>query len=62
MPVMVRKMGNKWRVVEKATGRIAMTSKGNPHDGGGHSSESSCQKQVNAMNAALHGWKPTKRK
>lgn len=60
MPVSCRKINGKWRLIEKATGKISMTKSGKPHDGGGHSSEGKCDAQARAINAALHGWKPDK--
>lgn len=54
MPIVVRKQGSKFRLVEKNTGRIAKNSAGSAVDGGGHSSQSSAQKQVNAINVSKH--------
>jgi len=51
MPVKVVKRSGKWRVVEDETGELALTSKGNPRDGGGHSSESEAKAQARAINA-----------
>lgn len=50
MPVHVEKRGNRYRVVEPS-GRIAKTGKGNPRDGGGHSSKVKANAQVRAINS-----------
>lgn len=50
MPVKIVKRGDKFRVVESSTGEIAMTSKGNARDGGGHTSRNKAQRQANAIN------------
>lgn len=55
MPVMIKKIGNKYRVVEKATGKISRTKSGKPIDGGGHPSKLAGNKQVRAINASLRG-------
>jgi hypothetical protein len=54
MPVVVRKRGDSYRIVEKATGRLAKTSKGNPRDGGGHNQRSQADAQARAINMNLH--------
>lgn len=52
MPVTVRKSGNKYNIVEKATGKVV-----------GHSAtRAKAQGSANARNAAKHGWKPTQSK
>jgi len=51
MPVVARKIGGKWRIVEAASGRIAMTPRGKPRDGGGHASKEKALAQVRAMNS-----------
>ena len=61
MPVRVRKVKEKFRVVE-SDGGIAKTDKGTAVDGGGHSSKAAAQAQCNAINASKHGWKPTEKK
>jgi hypothetical protein len=49
MPVTVQRRGNKFAIVEKATGKVK-----------GHSdTEEKAQASANAINASLHGWKPT---
>lgn len=50
MPVKVVKRGSKYRVVEAATNKLAMTPKGNPRDGGGHGSRSEASAQARAIN------------
>jgi hypothetical protein len=49
MPVTVRKSGNKYAIVEKATGKVV----------GHSSSKAKAQGSANARNASMHGWKPT---
>lgn len=50
MPVTVRKRGSKYRVVEKATGKIARTKQGKPRDGGGHAARNKAQRQAGYIN------------
>jgi len=50
MPVTVRKRGEKYRVVEKATGRIAKSKHGKPVDGGGHASKQKAGRQCGYIN------------
>ena len=52
MPVVVRKSSKGgFDIVEKGTGKVK-----------GHSdTREKAQKSANARNAALHGWKPTKK-
>ena len=52
MPVVVRKSGSKYNIVEKATGKVVGTS----------STKVKAQSSANARNAVKHGWKPTKRR
>ena len=52
MPVTVQKHGNKWAIVEKATGKVKGTS----------TSKAKAQASANARNAAGYGWKPTGKK
>ena len=52
MPVTLRKRGNKYRLVESATGRIAKTKLGNAADGGGHRSRAKAGRQAGYINAA----------
>jgi hypothetical protein len=54
MPVSIRKVRGKFRVVERATGRIAKTKLGNPVDGGGHRSRQKAGRQAGYINEA---WK-----
>ncbi len=52
MPVVVRKHGGHYDIVEKETGKVK-----------GHSTtKAQAQKSANARNAAKHGWKPTGKK
>ena len=60
MPVSVKKVKGKYRVMEGSS--IAMTDKGAARDGGGHASKAAAQAQCNAINASKHGWKPGKKK
>ena len=50
MPVKVVKRGEKFRVVEASTGRIAKNQGGTAVDGGGHSSRSAASSQARAVN------------
>lgn len=50
MPVRVKKVGKKFRVVESATGKVAKNSAGTAIDGGGHGSKQKAVSQVNAVN------------
>lgn len=52
MPVKVQKKGDKFRVVESATGKVAKNSSGTAIDGGGHRSKDKAVKQVQAVNIA----------
>lgn len=51
MPVKAVKRGDKHRVVEAKTGRVAKTKTGKPRDGGGHQSPAKAKKQARAINA-----------
>lgn len=51
MPVATKKIGNRWRTVEKSTGKIAKTKNGKPRDGGGFSNKKLAQAQVRAINS-----------
>lgn len=52
MPVKCSKRGNKWRIVGP-DGTIEKSSKGSAVDGGGHNSQSECQRQARAINASI---------
>lgn len=45
MPTAVKKIRGKYRVVEKNTGKILKTHKGNARDGGGHKSRAKAESQ-----------------
>ena len=51
MPVKTEKRGDKYRVVEAKTGRIARNRSGTPVDGGGHASKAQASSQARAVNA-----------
>jgi len=51
MPVKVKKSGDKFRVVEASTGKIAKNKGGTAVDGGGHSSKGKASAQARAINA-----------
>lgn len=53
MPVKIKPMGGKWRVVEANSGKIAKNKAGTALDGGGHSSKDAALKQVGAVNSSL---------
>lgn len=53
MPVMMKKVGGKYRVVEAASGKIATTKNRKAHDGGGHKSREQAIAQVQAINMAI---------
>lgn len=49
MPVIVRKQGRRWEIVEPDSGRVV-----------GHSTtKQKAQASANARNAARHGWRPS---
>jgi len=50
MPVIVKKRGDKFRVIESDTGRIAKNQAGTALDGGGKKSKAAAQKQASAVN------------
>lgn len=50
MPLKTVKRGDKYRVIETETGRIAKNAAGTSLDGGGHASENSAKKQASAVN------------
>lgn len=53
MPVKAAKRGDKWRVVEAKSGKIAKSKRGNARDSGGHGSKSKAQAQARAINRNL---------
>jgi hypothetical protein len=53
MPVVVRKRGDKFRIVESGSGKVAKTAGGGSADGGGHSSEEKAKRQARAINRSL---------
>jgi len=57
MPVCVERRGEKWRVIECDSRKIAKNSAGTAIDGGGHSSATGAQKQARAVNANTEGKK-----
>lgn len=52
MPVTVRPIGGKYRIVDPSSGKIEMTPQGHPRDGGGHETRNQALRQMRAMNAA----------
>lgn len=50
MPVKAVRRGNRFRVIETSTRKIAKTSLGNPRDGGGHRTEGKAKSQARAIN------------
>ena len=50
MPLTVKKRGDKYRVVEVNTGRIAKNAAGTAIDGGGKKSRAAVLKQAQAVN------------
>lgn len=50
MPATVKKLGKKWRVVEKS-GRPVRNKAGTAVDGGGHSTRAKALSQARAINA-----------
>jgi len=50
MPVVVRKAGNKFNIVEKASGKVVGTS----------DTKEKAESSARARNASRAGWKPTK--
>jgi hypothetical protein len=53
MPVVVRKRGDKFRVVESGSGNVAKTAAGGPADGGGHATQAQANRQARAINSSL---------
>ena len=51
MPVKVEKRGDKYRIVEADTGKIATHRGGAPVDGGGHDNPAKADRQAAAINA-----------
>lgn len=52
--VQVKKIGSKYRLVEKGTGRIArLESTGTARDGGGHRSKAKAARQAGYVNTAI---------
>lgn len=49
MPAKVKKVGNKYRVVEADTGKL-VTRGGSAVDGGGHKTRAAAQRQASAIN------------
>lgn len=54
MPVKAAKRGDKWRVVEASSGKVARGPGGGSVKKGGHSSKAAAQAQARAINASLH--------
>lgn len=52
MPVTVRRIGSKYRIVDPSSGKPEMTPQGHPRDGGGHATRGQALRQMRAMNAA----------
>lgn len=50
MPYLVKKIKNKYRVIEKNTGNIAKNQAGTAVDGGGHRNKAGARKQQAALN------------
>ncbi len=53
MPVVVRKQGTKFRVVESGSGKVAKTAGGGSADGGGHATQAQANRQARAINRSL---------
>lgn len=53
MPVKVKKVRGKYRVVEADTGKIAKNKGGTALDGGGHGTSAKASAQARAVNASL---------
>ena len=56
MPVRTKRIGDKLRLIESETGRIAKTKSGKPRDGGGGTDES-VRRQARAINMSMKGKK-----
>ena len=52
MPVTCDQQRAKWRIIERS-GRVAVTSDGNPLDGGGHEDQGACIMQARTINANI---------
>lgn len=52
MPVTVRRVGSKYRIVEPGGG-ISTTPQGHARDGGGHATRAQALRQMRAMNASI---------
>jgi len=57
MPVTVKRLKDKYRVVDADTGRIVKSVNGKPVDGGGHSFEAKCARQCEHVNFHCEGKK-----
>ena len=53
VPVKVSKRGDKFRVVEAETNRIAKNKSGTALDGGGHKVKDKASKQASAINSSI---------
>jgi hypothetical protein len=53
MPVTVKRVGSKFRIVEAKTKKIAKNSSGTAVDGGGHKDKANAVKQSRAINRSL---------
>lgn len=49
MPLTVKKIGKKYRVIEKNTGKPAKNAAGTALDGGGHSSKAQAESQISGI-------------
>ena len=52
MPVQVKKIGNKYRVVAAGTRAVERTQNGVARDGGGHRSRAKAERQASYINQA----------
>lgn len=53
MPVKVMECHGKFRVVEAASGLVAVTPQGSARDGGGHATRAAAEAQARAINASI---------
>ncbi len=53
MPVVVKRRGSKWRIVEGSTGRISKPKGGKARDGGGHRTKKKAESQARAINEGI---------
>lgn len=60
MPARVRKIGDKWRVIEPS-GSVVTNKAGTAVDGGGHTSKHRAQMQAAAINMSQHDIRKKKR-